>query len=276
MRRTHFAVGLLSLTASCVYFNSMYDAQNTYAEAVQIQRDGIQATARVQFDSVIAITERIVSGHPESKYAASASLMKTRAELANQLPAAAANTAMGMSALSDKKRDLDTAAGLEGVARRQLDELAAADPLLSQALAGEISDEDEALFLFHRGMARLESGRTDQAAEDLAATGIQSELSMEGRLDLARALSDVGQYAASARLTGALVRENKFANFEQSLHVQLDTLARRAPVILDSTLAIELDQPEQPDSKRSALYYFRGRSREQISDTLAALQMYDG
>lgn len=275
MKRRHLAIGLLSLTASCVYFNSVYDAQHAYSEAVRLRRDGNQVTARVQFDSVIAMTERILSDHPDSKYAAPASLMKTRAELANRLPAAAANTAMGVSAFAENKRDLDTAAGLEGVARRQLGELPAADSSLSRALAGEISDEDRALFLFHRGMTRLESGRADLAAQDLAATGIQSELSVEGRLDLAQALSEVGQYEASARLTGALIRENRFANFGQGLHLHLDTLARRAPSILDSTLAVELDEPEQPDTKQSALYYFRGRSQEESSDTLAALEMYD-
>jgi hypothetical protein len=221
------------------------------------------------------MTQRIVSNHPDSKYAVSASLMKARAELANQLAVAAANTASGVSVFASNQRDLDTAAGLEGVARRQLGEYLAADSSLSQALAGDISDEDRALFLFNRGMARLESGQPDRAAEDLAATGIQSELSTEGRLDLARALSDVGQYAASARLTGTLVRENRFGNFGQALYLQLDTLARRAPAFLDSTLAVELDEPNQEDTKRSALYYFRGRAMEHSSDTLTALAMYD-
>lgn len=275
MRRSHLIVGFLFLTASCVYFNAVYDAQNTYAEAVQLQRDGKAAPARVQFDSVIAMTTRIVVDHPESKYAASAALMKARAELARQFPEAAVETATGLSAYTDNERDLDTAAGIEGVARRLLGDLSAADSSLTRALAGNISDEDRALFLFHRGMARLESGRPGLAAEDLAATGIQAELSTNGRLDLAKALSDVGQYAASARLTATLVQENRFANFGQAMHTHLDSLARRAPATLDSTLAEQLQEAQLPDTKRSALYYFRGRSREHASDTLAALAMYD-
>jgi hypothetical protein len=221
------------------------------------------------------MTQRIISNHPESKYAVSASLMKARAELANELAVAAANTASGVSVFAPDQKDLDTAAGLEGMARRQLGEYSAADSSLSQALAGDISDEDRALFLFNRGMARLESGQPDRAAEDLAATGIQSELSTEGRLDLARALADVGQYSASARLTGTLIRGDRFGSFGQGLHLQLDTLVRRAPAILDSTLAVELDEPDQEDTKRSALYYFRGRASEYSSDTLTALAMYD-
>ena len=275
MRRLQLIVGLLSLTVSCVYFNAVYDAQNTYAEAVQLQRDGKDATARVQFDSVIAITDRIVTDHPDSKYAASAALMKARAELARRLHEAAVETASGISAYTDDERNLDTAAGIEGVARRLLGDFSGADSSLTRALAGNISDEDRALFLFHRGMARMESGRPDLAAQDLAATGIQTELSTDGRLDLAKALSDVGQYAASARLTAALVQENRFANFTQAMHVHLDTLARRAPATLDSTLAEQLEEADLPDTKRSALYYFRGRSSEHAADTLAALEMSD-
>ncbi len=275
MSRSHLIVGLLSLTVSCVYFNAVYDVRNTYSEAVQLQREGKEVPARVQFDSVIAMTGRIIADHPDSKYAASAALMKARAELARHFPESAAETASGVSEYTDNNRDLDTAAGIEGVARRFLGDLSAADSTLTRALAGDISDEDRALFLFHRGMARLDSGRPGLAAEDLAATGIQTELSTDGRLDLARALSDVGQYTASARLTAALVQENRFANFGQAMHLHLDTLVRRAPATLDSTLAEQLEEADQPDTKRSALFYFRGRSREHATDTLAALAMYD-
>ncbi|MFQ5530670.1 MAG: hypothetical protein ACE5FP_10050 [Gemmatimonadota bacterium] len=276
MKPSPVVVGLLSLTASCVYFNAVYDARLAYGEAVRLQRAGEEAPARVRFDSVIAITSRIVSGHSDSKYAASAALLKARSELANGLPEAAARTAAGTGALTEDRRALDTAAGLEGVARRQLGDAFAADSVLTRALDGDISDDDRALFLFHRGMARLEEGRPAEAAEDLAATGIQEELSEPARLDLARALADVGQYESSVRLTAELVRVNQFANFGQALLAHLDTIARRAPVVLDSALAVELEQPELADTKRGALYYFRGRSAEHASDTLAALASYGG
>lgn len=275
MRRSHLTAGILLLTTSCVYFNAMYDARLAYGEALRLQRDGEEAPARVRFDSVIAMTDRIVRDHSDSKYAASAALLKARSELANARPEAAASTAAGIHALTDDPRALATAAGLEGVALRQLGVASAADSVLVQALAGDISDDDRALFLFHRGMARLDLGRASDAAEDLAETGIQGELSEVARLDLARALASVGQFASSARLTAELVRANRFANFGQSLLMQVDTLASRAPLVLDSVLVVELAQPDQPDTKLGALYYFRGRSREHATDTLAALAMYD-
>ncbi|MDH3297156.1 MAG: hypothetical protein OEM96_02590 [Gemmatimonadota bacterium] len=276
MRREWLAIGGVSLlTASCVYFNAMYDARLTYGEAVRLQRAGEQAPARVRFDSVIAMTDRIVVEHPESKYAASAALLKARSELANGRPEAASRTAARVGGLTDDARDLDTAAGLEGVARRQIGDAAGADSLLTRALDGSISDDDRALFLFQRGMARLDLERPQEAASDLAATGFQGELSELARLDLARALAKVGQYDSSLRLTVELIAANRFANFGQGLLAHLDTLARRAPVALDSALAVELVQPGLPDTKLGALYYFRGRAGEHASDTLAALTFYD-
>ena len=113
MKRPYSVFSLLCLTASCVYFNAVYDVRNTYSEAVRLEREGNSSSARVQYDSVIAMTERIVSNHPDSKYAVSASLMKARAELANDLAAAAVNTASGVSVFASDQKDLDTAAGLE-------------------------------------------------------------------------------------------------------------------------------------------------------------------
>jgi hypothetical protein len=46
-------------------------------------------------------------------------------------------------------------------------------------------------------------------------------------------------------------------------------------MILDSTLAVELDASDPSDTKRSALYYFRAYSAERMSDTLTALAQYD-
>jgi tetratricopeptide (TPR) repeat protein len=275
MRRSHLAAGLLLLTTSCVYFNAMYDARVAYGEALRLQRDGEDAPARVRFDSVIAMTDRIVRDHSESKYAASAALLKARSELANGLPEAAARTAAGVHTLTDSPRALETASGLEGVALRQLGAAAEADSALVRALAGDIGDDDRALFLFHRGMARLDLGRASEAAEDLSQTGVQGELTEVARLDLARALSSVEQFESSVRLTVELLRANRFANFGQAFLAHVDTLARRAPLVLDSALVVELTVPGQPDTKLGALYYFRGRSREHAADTLTALTMYD-
>ena len=74
----------IALLAGCVYFNAMYDANREYDAGLASLQEQATVTARVQFDSVIAKTGRIVEGHPDSKYADDAAILKTRAELHNQ------------------------------------------------------------------------------------------------------------------------------------------------------------------------------------------------
>jgi hypothetical protein len=274
MKKAHLLVGLLSLTASCLYFNAVYDANEAYDEALRLQRDGEDAAARVSFDTVIAITGRIVADHADTKYAASAALLKSRSELALKRSESAAQSASQVSALTSDPVLLSTALGLEGVARQLLGEPAIADSALTAALAGEIEEADRALFLFHRGMARLESGHRDLAAADLAESGVQAAQASSGQLDLAEALSEVGQFESSTALTVELMRENRFANYGPGLLLHLDSLARRAPMLLDSALAVELEEPGLADTKLSVFYYYRGRSREHAGDA-SAVVMYD-
>lgn len=274
MKKAHLLVGLLSLTASCLYFNAVYDANEAYDQALRYQRDGEDASARVRFDTVIAITGRIVTDHADTKYAAPAAVLKARSEIALLRFESAVVSAAEARALASDPVTRSTATGLEGVAHRLLGEPAMADSALTAALAGPIEEADRALFLFHRGLVRLESGHRDLASADLAESGVQAAQASTGQLDLAEALSEVGQYESSARLTMALMRENRFANYRPGLLLHLDSLARRAPRLLDSALTLELDEPGLAATKLSALYYYRGRSRGHAGDP-SALVMYD-
>ncbi|MCK5482531.1 MAG: hypothetical protein KAJ13_02470, partial [Gemmatimonadetes bacterium] len=71
----------LTLFGGCVYFNAMYDANREFDAALASLQEQSEVTARIQFDSVIAKTARVIEDHPGSKYADDAALLKTRAEL---------------------------------------------------------------------------------------------------------------------------------------------------------------------------------------------------
>ena len=60
------AVPLVGLTTACVYFNALYDAGNAYDAGVEAMQEGQGNYARVQFDSVIAKTDRILRRHSGS------------------------------------------------------------------------------------------------------------------------------------------------------------------------------------------------------------------
>ncbi|MGW8283270.1 MAG: hypothetical protein ACWGON_08220, partial [Gemmatimonadota bacterium] len=87
------AVGAAVLSSACVYYNAMYDAGNAYDAGVDALQEGNANAARLQFDSVIAKTDRIVRRHPGSKWADDAALLKARSEINNKLWAAAYESA---------------------------------------------------------------------------------------------------------------------------------------------------------------------------------------
>ncbi|HSM07789.1 MAG TPA: hypothetical protein VLA33_02095 [Gemmatimonadota bacterium] len=256
----------------------MYDAEQAYDRAVEGARAGDRVQANTQYDSVIARTDRVITRHPDSKHAVHAALMKARAEIAREHPEDAAATAAGVAALTDDPRLLGIAAGLEGIARSNLDEFAEAERLLSRGLASEPSDEDRALFHFHRGVTRLNLGDAELAAEDLAAASEQDRLAPEVRLDLARGLSDAGRHEEAIAVTAGVVGDDRlasFGSFATAMDAQLDTLARRAPEGLASTLEEQLSRPALTGTKEALLHYYHGLSLELSGDREGALASYD-
>ncbi|MGD8496374.1 MAG: hypothetical protein PVF05_09315 [Gemmatimonadales bacterium] len=263
---------------SCVYFNSMYDANQDYELAVKRSREGREVEARTRYDSVIAITDRIVKEHPESEYAAPAALLKARSEIARRLWESAAATAARVPALTSDSSMIGVAAGLEGIARRadaQGAELREAERLLTRALESGPSAEDSAQFLFHRGLARLDLGDAEAAAADLEAVSSKERLSADVQLDLARGLADVGQYDRAIQLTEGLIAGNRYANFGPGMDAHLDSLVRRAPDALFTALGHELDVPDPTGTKLALLHYYRGYAREIAGDPEGALAEYD-
>lgn len=277
-RRILLTAAVLLLSVSCVYYNTMYDAEQAYDRAVEGARVGERAQANLHYDSVIARTDRVIARHPDSKYAAPAALMKARAEIAREFWEEAVTTAAGVAALTEDPRLLGIAAGLEGIARSNLNELSEAERLLGRGLDSEPPDEDRALFHFHRGVTRLGLGDPDLAAEDLAAASQQERLAPEVRLDLARGLSDAGRHDEAILVTAEVVGDDRlasFGSFASAMDAQLDTLAHRAPEGLEAALAEQLSQPALTRTKEALLHYYRGLSLEGSGDRDGAIAAYD-
>ena len=77
--------GATLLLGGCVYFNTMYNAGKDYGAAQRSIQEGDVVGARTSMDSVIAKTGRVITKHPDSKYADDAALMKARAEIFREL-----------------------------------------------------------------------------------------------------------------------------------------------------------------------------------------------
>jgi tetratricopeptide (TPR) repeat protein len=263
------------LATGCVYFNAMYDAGQAYDAGMTALQEEREQVARQQFDSVIAKAGRIVSNHPDSKYAVAAAFLKTRSELHNKLWESAVVSAQYARQLSKRSRDSALASGLRGIATVQLGQDLLADSLLTLALAADLDGDDRANILFHRGLAKLRLGQPSAAAADLEAASEQINLTREARLDLARALFQIEDYARSAEVTADLLRVDEFGQLSEAGFVHADTLARVAPQEFDSSLAEVLEDETMRPVKRSLVQLLRGRTLEQQGQYEAALAVLD-
>ncbi len=265
----------LSVTTlgACVYFNAWYDANRAFDDGLdQIGRSN--AAARVSFDTVIAITSRIVADHPDSKYADDAAILKTRSELHNSLWESAGESARTARSLTSDPEIESLATGLEGVARRRLGENEVADSLLTESLAGPLSPDDRALILFNRGLALQQMDHPERAVEDLSAAGELLDLTAQGRLNLALALRSVGQYRESADLSAQLLASEP-TDMRSALYTHVDSLSRLAPKDVEAAVATLLEAPNVPSARAAAYHLVVGEARQYAGEIEAALVSFD-
>jgi tetratricopeptide (TPR) repeat protein len=261
-----------AVLGGCVYFNAMYDANRQYDAALGSLRKQSDVQARVEFDSVIAKTGRIIEGHPGSKYADDAAILKTRAELHRRMWESAVETSVRAEELAGSPKIRAVALGLRGTARRELGQVRAADSLLSLGLAGKVDADDEALFLFQRGLAREQLGRSDDAAVDLEAAANSVNLSPEGSLTLSVALREIGQYRRSAEVAARLLATAS-PNTESPLYLHVDSLSVLAPAVVDSMAGALASSAGAIGPRLAAYRLIAGRARfhqGRVADALAS------
>ena len=264
----------VALLAGCVYFNAMYDANREYDAGLESLREQAGVAARIQFDSVIAKTARIVEGHPDSKYADDAAILKTRAELHNGMWESAIETSIQAEELAGSGTSRAVALGLRGVASREMGSYREADSLLSLGLADGVRAEDEALFLFQRGLARQRLGFAEEATTDLEAAAASVELSPEGTLTLSIALRDIAEYGRSADLAARLLATTN-PDPHSPLYLHVDSLAVLAPSVVESTVLVLMEAPAVPATRMAAYNYVVGRARIGEGREADALASFD-
>ncbi len=261
--------------SGCVYYNAMYNAKADYARARRQSAENSVASARVSYDSVIAKTTRILTRHPDSKWADDAALLKSRSELARELWLAAATSADLARTTTRDSALWHTAAGLEGVARGRLEEPSASDSLLSLALSGDLESEDRAYFLHSRGQARLALGHSEAAAADLRSAVSVVALSQSAGLDLSRALVGTGDYAEAAEIIAEVLATDPAPAANMPLRAQVDTLTRLDPQSVDAVLAARLESGTLAGAKRSLHLLLRGHAMAAQGNEVGALAQYE-
>ena len=274
-RRVALGILLVSMTSACVYFNSMYDAGNAYDAGIEALQEGRGNYARMQFDSVIAKTDRILRRHSGSKWADDAAILKARSEINNKQWEAASETSVLALRLAGSGKDSATALGLRGIAALQLESPVQADSLLSLALAGELSSDDRATFLFNRGLARLDEGRASEAAADLQTASDQIDLTREARLELSRALRQIGEAERSAEVTVDFLMDSEFGSLSSAERAQVDSLSLLSAADLEPRFAELLASPDLQPNTRTMLQVLHGQALANLGETDAALAALD-
>jgi tetratricopeptide (TPR) repeat protein len=257
-----------------VYFNAMYDANREFDAALESLQEQSAIAARVQFDSVIAKTGRVIEDHPGSKYADDAAILKTRAELYTEVWESAIETSLTAETLAGSPKSRAIALGLRGVALRELGSNGEADSLLSLALEANVAADDRALFLFQRGLARQQLGLPDLATADLEAAASAVELSPEGSLSLSIALREIGEYGRSAEVASRLLATAN-PNPISPLYLHVDSLGVLAPSVVDSMAARLRTAPAIPATRMAAFQLISGRARLSQGREQDALSSFD-
>ncbi|MGW8283903.1 MAG: hypothetical protein ACWGON_11440, partial [Gemmatimonadota bacterium] len=150
-----------------------------------------------------------------------------------------------------------------------------ADSMLSRALEGDLKNDDRATFLFNRGMARLELGLTSDAAVDLQTAANEIELTREARLELSRALRQMGQYERSAEVTIDVMMEVPFGALTRAERAQVDSLSTVAPGELEPRVAALLARDDLEPATRTMLETVEGMALEDLGERDSAVAILD-
>src|SRR5687767_14042919 len=73
---------LAGVIAGCGYYNTMYNANKSFAEATRAEARGDQNAAKLAYRRSIEKASSMATRHPGSRWADDAQLLKARAELA--------------------------------------------------------------------------------------------------------------------------------------------------------------------------------------------------
>ncbi|MFQ5889440.1 MAG: hypothetical protein ACE5JR_05230 [Gemmatimonadota bacterium] len=260
--------------AGCVYYNTLYNAEREYDRAERALREGRLGEANVALDSVIAKTGRVLTGHPNSKYADDAAILKARSEVYRGRWEAAYRSAELAARRTNDPALRSVARGIVGVAAFELGDPGMAREHLTQALDGKLGARDRTIFLFTRGRARLALGEADAAGADLRAAVEEAEESGLDQLELASALARVGEYEHAVALTRRMLDIDQLVDLTEPQRRLVDTLMVLAPESLDAMFTELLDAPGRRPVQRSVLYLHQGRTRERLGDDAGALAAY--
>jgi hypothetical protein len=265
---------LLLVLSSCGYFNTMYNAKRSFADAEKAAARGDRTTAEVAYRATIDKASRSVGKRPTSRWSDDARLLIARASIAlgDYLTARRA-----LLDLLDAEADADHRAAAEiylGVIDAEMRDDANALARLDRALTqSEIDDDLAALARLTRARIYLERGDVANASRDLSAMKEQgsaavrrSALLLDARLAIA-----ANDSARTRRAFAALLDDAGAARSADSVRILGAAASRTFGHAKAQSFLEPLLTSAWPVSTRDSLLLQRAELSLLAGDTTAAI-----
>jgi tetratricopeptide (TPR) repeat protein len=253
-------------TASCVYFNALYNANRLYDQGVKEIEQGRDASGQAALGASIEKAEGIVERSPNSRWADDALRLIMRARIYREEWPEAAEAARMLLGYAQTRQDSIEVAGYLGTAELNLGEAERADSLLSVALAAEEDADRQAELLWNRGRARADLGLTEAADEDFRRVSALLPGWVLPRIGRVRLLVETGR-SEEAALELSLLLTMTYDDREERQVVDLvEEVAEAAPEAAVTALAA-VDSSALLPNNRADLIKLRGELHVRLGDS---------
>ncbi len=247
----------LTGASACVYYNSFYNASKLFDQGRRDVEQGSESTGRATLAASIEKAEAIVAANPDSRWADDAVRIIVEARLLREEWEEAVETSRRLLGYAVTRADTAEVAGYLGIARLHLGDPAAADTLLSFALAEEENGQRRSLLLFNRALAQARLGRFAEADAGLELVSRLRPDWVEPRIERVRLLVDAGYDAAAATVLATIMTRELAAAEEVAVIEAVERLAETSPgTALLGLVDVESSALER--ESRAALVKLRG------------------
>ncbi len=276
------AVGILTLTAGCAYFNTMYNARKAYRAAEEVPRmpDGsINRAAYASYDDVIEKCEALIAQHPDSKWVDDAILMMGKAHYRkNELDKA-------ITRFNELQKD-HPESELLGEAQMYLaktlvakDDPNQAVPLLQAVFERNPKNKftDEILFLLGTNLVRIDQEKKAlHYLEILAETYPNSTFRVDADLEIADLYLERGAYEKSLavfrKLSGVKLSTDNLIRFLTKL-AEAQVKIGRYPAALRTFTRLERFVVK--DAEKASQMLYKGRALVGLDSLAAGIEIFE-
>ena len=267
---------LAAATASasgCVYFNSVYNANELFNRGKREIEAGNEAAGRATLNQSIQKAARVVEKNPDSKWADDSQRLIAAARVLLEDWVEAAEASRKLMGMISSRKDSAEAGGYLGMAEARLGDHALADSLIGSALEYERNTRRRAALHYSRGLARAGLGRLDVAEGDFREASRLEADWLDPRLERARLLVVLGRDQEAAFELSKSFQSRIPASEEESVYQTMEYLAA-ADAEAARVALVGIEEAQLSRQFRARLVRLRGDMNREVGREELAEQDY--